>query len=250
MQISFFEEFPSERNLSTLKLITWPSKLYIAAEKVQEFKKIVARIKHKNVKEYIYWPILKRREGYWISPFSQQKALSRIFKELEGEDIAVMLDLELPTTRNHLLYLTQAFNFFGNKRLIRRFIQKYPGEVYLAEYYPEGKRSELLLRFLGLHYAHPKVKVIKMLYHSMHNFDNSFLLQELRRGKEEYKRNFIAALGVIAPGIQGNEKALSPQQLENDLELAKKAGIKEVILFRLGGLNKEYIKILSHFMKQ
>lgn len=245
--ISFFEEFPTQQNLRMLELVSWPAKLYIAAENVPDFKKIVSNIKNKNVKEYIYWPVLRKNEGYWISPFSERKALQRIFKDLEGQNISVMLDLELPTTRNPLLYLTQSVYFWSNKRLIQQFIDNYQGEIYLAEYYPEGKISELLLQWLGLHYAHPKINVIKMLYRSMHHFSDDFLRGELQRGKKEYGVRFIPSFGVIAPGIMGNEPVLSPKQLEKDLQIAKKAGMKEVIVFRLEGLDKGYAKIIQEF---
>ena len=79
----------------------------------------------------------------------------------------------------------------------------------------------------------------------MHQFSDDFLRKELQRGKLEYGSCFIPSFGVIAPGIMGNEPVLSPEQLEQDLQIAKKARIKEVILFRLGGLNKEYEKVLN-----
>jgi len=245
--ISFFEEFPNQPNLQKLSLLHFPAKLYLAAESVNEFQRIVSTIKNRNIKEFIYWPLLKRKEGYWISPFSERKALVRIFKELEIEKVPVMLDLELPTTQNPLLYLTQSSLFLGNKKLIRKFINDYRGKIYLAEYYPEGKWREKLLKLLGLHYWSKKVKVIKMLYRSLHHFNDDFLREELRRGKREYGDDFIAGLGVIAPGIQGDEPILSPQQLEQDLQIAQKAGIKEVILFRLGGLDERYGKVLKKF---
>ena len=244
MLISFFEEFPSGKNLTRLQYFSKSTKLYLAAESILEFKKIVSRIKSKSVKEYIYWPILKRHEGYWISPFSERKALVRIFQELEREKIPVMLDLELPTTQNPWLYLTQFPTFWSNKRLIRKFISKYKGEIYLAEYYPEGYYKEKLLEWLGLHYAHPKVKVIKMLYASLHRFN---LVEKLHQGKQEYGNKFIVGLGTIAPGIHADETVLTPTQLEQDLQTAKKTGIREVIVFRLGGLNETYVNVLKNF---
>ncbi len=247
MIISFFEEFPTVRSLNQLHYVSKPIKLYIAAESVAEFRRITPKIKNKNITQFIYWPILKRKEGYWISPFSERKALLRIFKELKKEKIPVMLDLELPTTQNPLLYLTPSLHFLGNKKLIRKFIDNYKGERYLAEYYPEGKRPEKLLAFLGLHYAHPKIKIIKMLYRSLHHFSDDFLRKELQKGKQEYGSRFIPAFGVITTGIMGNEQVLSSEQLGRDLQIAKKAGIREVILFRLGGLDKEYGKVLKKF---
>lgn len=51
-------------------------------------------------------------------------------------------------------------------------------------------------------------------------------------------------IGCIAKGIYGNEKILSPEELERDLKILQKSG-KEVVIFRLGGLNKEYVRIIE-----
>lgn len=246
MMISFFEEFPDKNALSKLKLINFPTKLYLGAKSLEEFLKLKKQVKNKQVKEIIYWPILEKKEGYWISPFSQRKALLRIFSELKNQKIPVMLDLELPTRWKPSLYLTQLLNFCRNKKLIQNFIHNYPGQVYLAEYYPEGKWKEKIMQFLGIHFKSPKVKVIKMLYHSMHHFKEAFLRKELLRGKAEFGNNYLIGLGTIAKGIDGNEPILSAELLARDLKLAQECGIKEVVVFRLGGLNKEYLKVLKN----
>ena len=134
MRISFFEEFSTKSNLEKLKLVSWPTKVYLAAKSLEEFNKIKKNIKDKNIEELVYWPVLDKREGYWISPFSRKKALLRIFKELKDKKISVMLDLEFPTRQNFWLYLIEWFNFFKNKRLIDQFIQNYNGQIYLAEW--------------------------------------------------------------------------------------------------------------------
>ncbi|MBS3127239.1 hypothetical protein J4228_03675 [Candidatus Woesearchaeota archaeon] len=248
MDISFFEEFPTLQNLDKLRVVSWPAKLYVAAKSVQEFKEITSKIKRSTVKEYIYWPILENEEGYWISPFSEQNALLRIFSELKGKDIPVMLDLELPTTKNIFLYVTEFFHFQKNKKLIRDFIENYNGEVYLAEYYPEGKTSEKILQFLGLHYLTKNAKIIKMMYHSLHNFHEEKMRTEIQRGIKEFGQNFLLAFGTIAVGIGGNEPLLTATQLKKDLELAEKIGITEVVIFRLGGLNQKYQDVLKEFV--
>lgn len=245
MIISFFEEFPNGLNLRKASLLSSPAKLYLAAGSGREFKCITSKIKNKRIKEFIYWPLLTREESYWISPFSSRKGLQRIFHELEKQKIPVMLDLELPTTRNPWLYFTQLPHFWRNKRLIQRFIHNYRGDIYLAEYYPEGKKSERLLQFFGLHYPSKKAKIIKMFYRSMHHFSDDFLCKELQRGRKEYGSRFIPSFGVIAPGVMGNEPVLSPEQLEKDFQIVKEEGMKEVILFRLGGLDKEYVKVVK-----
>lgn len=248
MKISFFEEFPDRNNLAKLKFIHFPTEIYLTAKSVTEFQKLRAQIKSKLIKEVVYWPVLENKEGYWLSPWSKRKALKRILLELEGKKIPVMLDLELPFRRNPWLFITQKANFFSNKRLIRNFINDYSGEVYLVEYYPEGKFKEGMMKFFGLHYPSKKAKIIKMLYHSLHQFKKEFLIKEIRRGKQEFGENYLLAFGTIAKGINGNEPILSPEQLQQDLELTKEIGIKEVIIFRLGGLNQEYVKIISKFV--
>src|SRR3989344_2037979 len=117
MQVSFFEEFPTKSNLEKLKLVSWPTKVYLAARSLEEFNKLKKKIKYKN-KEFVYWPVLDKKEGYWISLFSRRKALLRIFKELKDKNTPVMLDLELPTRHNFWLYFNEWFNFFKNKKLI------------------------------------------------------------------------------------------------------------------------------------
>ncbi len=250
MIISFFEEYPTQKNMQKLKLVKWPTKLYIAARSVNEFEQIKKRIKNKYVKEIVYWPILERNEGYWISPFSQRKALNKIFKELEGKNIPVMLDLELPITRNQRLLLTQLFSFMGNKKLIREFIQNYKGKVYLAEYHPQGTQKERILELMGLHYPNPNVYVIKMMYHSMHSVNEENVRREFRQGVEGFGSKFIAGLGTIATGVLGNEPVYLPEDLKRELEIAEKEGVKEVIIFRLGGLNEEYIEAIHSSSKQ
>ncbi|MBU1111695.1 MAG: hypothetical protein ABIG93_00215 [archaeon] len=266
MQISFFEEFPTKENLDKLKYVTWNTKLYLATKSLKEFEKIKKQIQKQlkqsksktKVKEYIYWPILEKKEGYWISPFSNRKALKRIFKEIESKTkskirtkpVPIMIDAELPTTKNPFLYITQFFNFLSNRKLIRTFI-KNNKPVYIAEYYPEGKFKEGILSFLGLHFDPKKYnyKVIKMLYHSLHNFDEKFLNKELEQGKEEFGNNFITAFGIIAKGVSDEKHLLSFESLKQDLTIAKKQRLKEIIIFRLGGMNKEYQKVIEKFVQ-
>jgi hypothetical protein len=62
------------------------------------------------------------------------------------------------------------------------------------------------------------------------------------------KNQYSISLGTIAHGIFGNEKILSSKNLEKDLEFVKKAGFKKVIIFRLEGLNKDYLNIIKKFV--
>ena len=87
-----------------------------------------------------------------------------------------------------------------------------------------------------------------MFYTSMWPFPRNFLDKKIKEYKEEYKEKFLPAFGTIATGIAGIEPILSPEKLALDLQIAEKNKIKEVVIFRLGGLNKEYIKTISKFV--
>lgn len=254
MIISFYEEYPDKKaNLDKLKLLTFPTKLYIAAPSLKKFKEIENRIlkdypkQKKYIKEMAYWPVLTKKEGYWFSAFTQRKALKRILKELKGTNVPVMLDAELPTHPNPLLYFTQLHNFLINRRDIKRFVESHK-KVYVSEYFFVNNWLEPLFRLLCLNFK-PKNNLypMRMAYSSMHDFGDFLMNQEIKRGKEEFGNNFIMAYGVLCKGVLGWEKPIEISLLKRDLDLAKKYKVKEVTLFRLGGLNKKYIKLLEKY---
>lgn len=249
MRISFFEEFPQPENLAPLRLVTWKTKLYLACPSIKEFSEVERSLDphKKHIGEAVYWPVLKKKEGYWISPFSRQKALQRIFKELQKEVVPVLLDLELPTSQNVALFGTEFLHFAANKQLIQEFIASYYGEVYLAEYSPGNDNHEKLLEWLGLHFQNKNVYVVKMLYHSLHHFTEDSLRHQLEQGRKTFGKRYIPAFGTIARGVQGDEPLLSLAQLKKDLTIAREQRMKEVIIFRLGGLTKEYAHLLARF---
>ncbi len=250
--VSFFEEFPTEENLEKINLITFSTKLYIAAQSYDEFLLYKSRIQaaYPQVKEIIYWPTLSKSEGYWISPFAKRHALARIFDELKNKTEPVMLDLEYP--RNVLLYPTQLFQFKKNKQLIADFAASYQGPLSLAEY--EVSHERLLQKF-GLSFngqgdgaGHTKKpKVIKMWYHSMRTFREELFREEIKKDQELFgKENLLVALGTIATGISGRERILAPEELARDLKIAKELGVQEVVVFRLGGWEKRYAEVIEN----
>ena len=103
------------------------------------------------------------------------------------------------------------------------------------------------MKILGLNYRVDCEKS-PMFYTSMKSH------KEIKNTKKylsriKNKKQYAVALGTIAIGIQGNEPILSTKNLEKDLKFVEKVGFNKVIIFRLGGLNKEYLKILNKFAK-
>ena len=88
---------------------------------------------------------------------------------------------------------------------------------------------------------------MRMAYSSLHDFGTFLMNDEIKKGKQEFKDNFIVAYGTLASGEDGQHREISLKLLKRDLDLAKKHNVNEVVLYRLGGLNKKYIKKLKKY---
>jgi len=243
MKIEFYEEFPDKESLEKLKLIKFPSKLFIAAKSIKEFKKYEKIAKsHKKNLEIAYWPIVKN--SYWISPFSNTKDLIELFSKLNNIDNPLLIDLELPLKNKWKMYIKNIFSFRKNKRLIKIFLERNRKRTTTAEY-PFAFISNFM-KLLGLNYNLNYERSV-MWYSSMFSrYFNNKVKKNLIGLKN--KSNYSISLGTIAIGILGNEPILSPKNLERDLEFVKKNGFNKVVIFRLGGLDKDYINILNKYI--
>jgi hypothetical protein len=243
MQIEFYEEFPNKENLKKLKLINFPTKIFIASKSPEEFFKYekIAKSFKRDI-EIAYWPIIKN--SYWISPFSNTKDLIELFSELDKLKNPLLIDLELPLRKRWKMYFMNILHFWKNKKLIKDFLENNKSRITTAEYI----RSPLKkwTKFIGLDY---RVKTNKslMFYSSTINKETADVWRENIR-KIKNKPDYSISLGIIARGILGNEPIISPENLEEDLEFVKKAGFEKVIIFRLEGINKEYIRVLKKFI--
>lgn len=240
MRVSFFEEYPTDENLAKLDLVDPKSNLFLGAKSLDDFMRLKKDIKKRKV---VYWPLLDVSDGYWISPFTTRRSLEELFAELRNSKIPIMLDMELPS-RNRWLFLTQLFNACTNNHSINDFLEDYEGEVYTAEYLFE-------LPFLSFMYKDPRrfdSKVIKMVYSSMHDYSEDFLRGKLKGFVERYGDRFVAGLGTIATGVLGDEPKLSPSQLDRDLRICRDVGVEEVVIFRLGGLDADYLKVIKKYI--
>ncbi len=253
MRIDFFEEFATKENLDKLKLIDFPSTLYVSAGSMEEFKAVKKRITAINRKiEVGYWPVLK--ESYWVSPFSYSRELKGLYSDLSGNrkktPLKILLDLELPFLKKRLFFLN-LFSFFKNKRLIRKLFlesRKLNLSIFTAEYPVVNEKK---LEFLGISYSieeHPHKKII-MFYSSIirNKFLENRFKQNIEKIHKEFGEKIQVGLGTIAKGILGNEQILSSKGLDRDLSYFNALGVKNVVIFRLGGLNNEYVKIIKKY---
>ncbi len=240
MEIDFYEEFPTQKNLEKLRLIRFKTKLFVASKSIKEFKSLekqITKIK-KNI-TVAYWPIIKN--SYWISPFSNTRDLIELFRELEKIDNQILIDLEMP--RNKIMIGKNLFSFFKNKKLIKRFMEKNKERITTAQ-----PIESIFSKYIQIRGQNFNVKTEKsfMWYSSMlPNKLNNLIRKRLPKVKN--KSNYSVSLGTITYGVHENEPILKPESLEKDLRFVKQAGFKKVIIFRLGGLNKDYMKVINKF---
>jgi len=240
MQIDFYEEFPNQKNLEKLKLISCKSRVFIAAYSIKEFQKFKKQAKKINKKiTCVYWPLVKN--SYWISPFSNTKDLIELFEELHKIKTPLLIDLE-PPFLNKKLFLKNIFSFWKNKKLIKLFLEKNKTRITTAQHPLANSR---MMKFFGLNYDVKSEKSF-MYYSSM---ISKLISKKIKKNlmKIKDKRSYSISLGTIAKGILRWEPILSPRALGEDLNFVKNVGFNKVIIFRLGGLNKEYIAILNKF---
>ena len=249
------EEFPTEENLAKLELFDFPINIFVAAKNIAEFKKIEDKLKkYPVVKTVGYWPTLKIEEVYWFSPFSKREGIERTIKELENIDrpISILWDAELPHLRRRL-FLTEILRFFSNREIIRNFVAKSPKNVtlYVAENRNRGTIYNLFLKMFGVTFV-PDLKYnrIEMLYGKL----RPETLRELLDEGVAASKNYYPAFGTTAEGVgekpkEKNWMRISPKILDEQLNIAQKFGIKGVVIYRLGGIDKEYLEVIKKSLK-
>lgn len=243
MKIEFYEEFPSEENLKKLKLIPFPTKVFIAAHSIEKFKKFEKIAKsYKKDLELAYWP--KVKGSYWVSAFSNTKDLVNLFDSLNSIKDPILIDLELPLKKYWKLYLKNFFFIRKNKKLIKNFLEENKHRITTAEYV----RSPLnkFAKFYGLDFDVDTEKSL-MHYNSKKSKSNIFVEQEMI--KKIRKENLSLSLGLTASGISNKSANFRIDRLIKDLKFAKSQGIKKIIIFRLEGITKELIEKVKPFVK-
>ncbi|OGM01886.1 hypothetical protein A2115_00350 [Candidatus Woesebacteria bacterium GWA1_41_8] len=256
MQIDFFEEFPNDDSLSKLRIIKFRTNLYVAAKSVKEFLVLKTRIKnsYRNVAEVIYWLILEADEGYWLSAFSKTSAIKRILNELKNtnEKFSVLWDAELPILAKEL-FVTQLPNFFVNRNIIQETLfHQNPNHPLIITAFPKSGINKLLSSLACTYFSSGSFPYIDMLYTSLLRIKNKsgYLRSLIKRNKNKFQ-GYSVALGLIGRGVEDfSTPLISPMNLKMDLSIAQKEGVKNVVLYRLGGLNKNYLGVLEKFVSK
>lgn len=256
MEVSFFEEFPHEKTLEKIAQIDFDTRIYVAAKNLSQFYEYEDQFKAQNpqIKQVIYWPVLEKEEGYWISPWSDSAALERVFEEIKDrkdkKKQEVLLDLEPSLQRSRLLGFK---DFRKNKEQIEEFVanaKEYNISLSTVEksYIPEGILEYFDLSFNPEEFGNQKIKMYYSSYRR--KLWPDFVVDKLfeRKVSRYAEKGIKLGLGLIAPGIHNEAHYISPETLQTEVKIASDYGIQEVIIFRLEGLNEEYLKVLEKFV--
>ncbi|MGQ9617061.1 MAG: hypothetical protein ACUVWJ_11760 [Spirochaetota bacterium] len=167
--------------------------------------------------------------------------------------LCVLLDLELPILNKRLFFIN-LFSFFKNKRIIRKVFSS--GEnlnisILTAEYPVSSSFMKCINEALGISYPLSRFnhRKIVMFYTSMlGNKKVEKVMYYIMRLPDSIKKNLSVGLGTIATGALGDEPLLPPSALGEDLRFLENNGIEESVIFRLGGLNRDYLKVIKKYL--
>ncbi|HLD37163.1 MAG TPA: hypothetical protein VJA86_01080 [Candidatus Nanoarchaeia archaeon] len=140
------------------------------------------------------------------------------------------------------MIIKNLFSFSKNKKIIKRYLEENKEKITTAQFPLIVKPA----KFIGLDYNVNSEKSLMYYSSALSAKMNNFIKKRLSKLKN--KQDYSVSLGTIAKGIFGNELILSPENLEKDLKFIKKIGFNKAIIFRLGGLNKNYIKVINRFI--
>ncbi len=238
-RVGVYDENPDFRFWGKLREAEFIDSIAVAARTREEFLYYQSEIKKvaPNVKVK-FWALLPTGEGYFPGPFSDRKGVKRLISEV-GE-LPVVWDSELPYNWNSF----SPVNWYENKDLVDKWLKKRKERVDVWRSYDIMGPDPLFLRWAALHVdpnEYPNVYLHLDLYATGKGFSNERLMQILRCGVEKYGDKFIPSFGMLSTGKKSPETYITMDTLKRYLKIAQKAGVSEVWLHSLEGLNSETI---------
>jgi hypothetical protein len=243
VRVGLYEEFPNPWRLARLRLINFPVTLAIAAPSRSAFLELRASIlrDYPQVREVYFWPLLSYDEGYYPGAWSEADAVKRAAAEADG--LPALWDLELPLGKTG----PSVTAWLRNRSFLDQWLRGRTEPVHIWRSYQTMGLNPLFLRLAGLHFDpldYPAVSLHLDLYATGTGLASEQMTQVLRCGVERYGARFIPSLGVLNDGEGPSQAFVPPQTLRRDLRLAREAGVAEVWLFGVNGLNDEYLSAL------
>ncbi len=243
VRIGLYEEFPIPERLSKLEQVDFPVTLAVAAPSRAEFLRLRQEVQqhYPQVREVYFWPLLTHEEGYYPGPWSDPAGIRRLAEETEG--LPVLWDLEWPLGEKKL---TPA-NWWRNRSFLRQWISARREPTHIWRTYAASGLESPLLKLMAMHFDPRDYSAVVLhldLYTTGSGLPADLTSRVLRCGAETYRERFIPDFGVLNDKLGPEEVFIPVETLCRNLELARAAGVSEIWLFGVNGLNDEYLQAL------
>jgi hypothetical protein len=243
VRIGLYEEFPAPWRLAHLKYVDFPVTLAVAAPSRAAFTTLRAAImrQYPQVRGVYFWPLLAAHEGYYPGTWSDASAVRRVAGEAAG--LPVLWDLEMPPELEH----PSIASWPENRQWLDQWLRARTEPVHIWRSHASMGLDPLFLRLMGMHFDpldYPQVSLHLDLYATGAGRPSDEMARILRCGAERYGARFIPALGVLDDGAGKPNQFVPVETLQRDLRLTRAAGIAEVWLFGLNGMNENIVNML------
>jgi hypothetical protein len=247
VRIGLYEEFPVPWRLNKLEQVDFPVTLAVAAASRAEFLELCDEIAatYPQVREVYFWPVLSHEEGYYTGAWSDPDGVRRLAGEANG--LPVMWDSEMPLGQAAL----ELGNWWSNRTFLDRWFKDRQLPTHVWRSHTSMGLDPVFLRLVALHFDPLRYATVSLhldLYMRGTGAPEDTVYRILQCGVERYGERFIPSLGVLNDH-EGPEDVFVPvETLRRNLELARKAGVAEVWLFGLNGLDEEVLSALRETM--
>lgn len=247
VRIGLYEEFPNPWRLEKLRQVDFPVTLAIAASSREEFLSLRETIQHTypQVREVYFWPLLTLEEGYYPGTWSNADAVERVINQTDGVPVLWDLELPLPLLRGEItLSALSVQDWWRNRQRIDRWLRQRSEPVHIWRSHRSLGLNPLFLRLIGMHFDPLEYTSVKLHLDLYATPPDEEMYRILRCGVERYGAQFIPSIGVLDDGEGPQEVFLPPAQLLRNLQLVRAAGVEEVWLFGVNGLNNTTLPII------
>ena len=244
-------EFPDKVDWDTLN--KWLDELdmkvvcYCSTYTRKEYDALVKKRGNSRI-EVRAWPILKLEEGYWFTGFLDKKLIDRLD---EFKDVKFKIDVEppIPMKKYSVFVLFPWFvsKFFlkgKNSKYMVEKIKSY-GDNVLVSTFP---LPDFILKRWGYYRSKNRnymlyTSFFPKWYRGVYRFFYKFFIR--------MNKDASFAVGLLAPGIFGNEPAYENiSEFEKDLLFLQRQGVQKVVVFRLGAVvtrGKAWLEMVKKF---
>ena len=155
----------------------------------------------------------------------------------------VLWDLEMPRNKTAVSLQSWAHN----RTFLDGWLRDRTAPVHLWRSHGTMGLDPLFLRLIGMPFDPREYEALWLhldLYARGSGLEQGQMARVLRCGVERYGERFIPSLGVLNDGEGPAGLFVSADTLRRDLTLARAAGVAEIWLFSVNGLNDDYLSAL------